>query len=1327
MSKQIWLAPILSNNRERLLERASDVLASGPAEGLLYLAASRPLLELAADRLLDGDRNRGVWGSLPVHLFRGFARFVLATAIESDTGEGLTARIAIDQEDLPLKRSLISQIIKRLAREGKLKAISPLAHREGCINTITTLIGEIQRAAKTPTEFNAIIAARASDLYPADHKGSQPSNATEPTVPLQIDFDREIGLIYSAYADALDHFGLSENDADQLRALEAFRGEVCAAKVSVPWLPDVRLMVVDGFFDFSPVQGEMLRLLIPQIPEVIVNLNRDSRNAEIFRPFDRTIDQLSKIAEFEIHESSGAYPVASGLAPLRERLFNPTLGTQASLPASSDSASDSFGLPASLDPASDSFGLPASSDSALDSPGSLTASSDPASDPSGLLPASSDSASHSSGLPPDSSIETPGRQGCLRTQESIRILDCGNRQTELRAIAKEIKRLVLLEGYRPSDVAVVVRQRSSYEDTITRVFEEEQIACTLGRRISLTDVPSVRAAMKLFELLIELDREGGALKVSQVADLMKSGYFGLSERELLALRERFDREERKLLDVTGYRRGPDELKVGQWDADELENAVAYVGSDLRVQTWIRRAQKLTARRPEPPSEEKLEDAELEGESASDDEAPASPGQDFAPRRVRAGRFFELVDIPLPGSERRSKPASEAHPALIAWSALVVDRFSRLLTDTPREAGPREMRDAVMRLLDQLQFAREVRGSQQAGITDADLPSVTLDLRGLEGLRRALAAATRSIEIAELATGEDEPRPVIKLATLLEETMRCVTAQSLLLNAGDPDGLKVLEATDIRGLSFRAVFIAGLIEGGFPLRASRDWIYPHEERERLKQYGLTLEDLSPEALLKEEHYFYQAACRATERLYLTRPLVMDDGAETVASYYIDEVTRAVAPATIERETHRGDFDGHTLFDSSRPSELAMLLVRQEERRRHPAQRRGNLPGDTIARLVSASYNLGYLSDSARKRIAIERERGGFTFGRFDGLVSSSSLIERLRGEYGLEHNFSASELSLYGKCPFKFFAEKVLGLQPRGEAALDLTALDAGSLLHEVLRRFFEPHRNQRLTDLDRAELQSELGDKADEVFDEHQQSVPPLNLQVWLIDREIRKLMLQQVLDYELSIEQQTRLRDVRPAYFELAFGMQNEGIDPSSTNQRLEFTRNVGDQNETVRLRGQIDRVDVSHDGTDTAIAYDYKLSRGASIDDMTEGRALQLHVYLSALEQLLLPGSTIAGGGYYTLRGPGPRRNQGLYRVAMKDYTGVGASTSSSLPDAEWKEKRAAMQARIWEFIDGLRAGEFAVEPSAPESTCPHCDFSAVCRYEKIRIRRKEAGEDT
>src|SRR5207253_10537122 len=209
----------------------------------------------------------------------------------------------------------------------------------------------------------------------------------------------------------------------------------------------------------------------------------------------------------------------------------------------------------------------------------------------------------------------------------------------------------------------------------------------------------------------------------------------------------------------------------------------------------------------------------------------------------------------------------------------------------------------------------------------------VDVRGLESLRRAMAAAVRSFKFASEVVSEARlwaPQPgspagvgrseratkplltrgllpPVAVSAFIDEVERSLNSQSLLISNANRDGLRVLEVTDVRGLRFRAVFIAGLIEGGFPLRASRDWIYPHEERERLKRYGLTLEDISPATLLKEEHYFYQAACRATQRLYLSRPLQLEDDSETVASYYIDELRRAVSPLAINAKTVRPDYE------------------------------------------------------------------------------------------------------------------------------------------------------------------------------------------------------------------------------------------------------------------------------------------------------------------------------------------------------------------------------------------------------------------------------------
>src|SRR5205807_5819675 len=211
----------------------------------------------------------------------------------------------IDREELPLRHSLISQIIKQLSAGGKLTAIKPLANRDGCINTIATLIGELQRAGKTADEFHVAIAECATAQAEPTSK-SLGSKSQVSSLKSQLDFDRDVALIYETYTRALDRFDLTDDDADQLRALQIMRGDVAQVgnlrskensqddNLRHPaWLDQIDLLVLDGFFDFTPVQGEMLKVMIPNIPNVIVNLNHDQQKEDIFRPVQPTLDQLN--------------------------------------------------------------------------------------------------------------------------------------------------------------------------------------------------------------------------------------------------------------------------------------------------------------------------------------------------------------------------------------------------------------------------------------------------------------------------------------------------------------------------------------------------------------------------------------------------------------------------------------------------------------------------------------------------------------------------------------------------------------------------------------------------------------------------------------------------------------------------------------------------------------------------------------------------------------------------------------------------------------------------------------------------------------------------
>ncbi|MFY9622169.1 MAG: PD-(D/E)XK nuclease family protein [Pyrinomonadaceae bacterium] len=1283
MSKEIWLGPVLGTNRERLLARCAEYVAKGETDRLLYIAASHPLLDLATQTVLDGKNVHGVWDEFPFYLFRGFVRRVLSSAVaqtsvceltgETQTEVCATSRVPIDREELPLRHSLISQIIKQLAEADQLPAIKRLANRDGCVNTIATLIGELQRAGKTAEEFAAIVESRAPDEPVQSPKSKVQSPKS------QSDFDQDVALIYSKYEEALKRFGLTDADADQLSALHTLRGDVPQivnlrsendaqvnnSRYTLQWLDNIDLLVLDGFFDFTPVQGEMVRLLIQRIPKVIININYDDRNAQIFQTFQSTIEQLKSIADFDILSAGDNVEIRGSLAPLRERLFN------VAQVAYSRSDSD----------------------------------------------------------------ESPTQITDLR----YTLLECSDRETELRSVAKEMKRLIGEENYKLSDMALVVRERAAYADLILRVFAAESVPCNLERRVAANDIPCIRATAKLLQILKDPEREHVTNpKASDLAHFIKTDYFRLSDEQLQELTKVFDERYATLLDGSDQ----DERKasrrfglgIGRWAPDVIENVIAYVGSEQRVRAWLDRADRLIRVLPS-------RDAARSFIGATDPN-----GEDAA---VTLEVEAPAPDEPPP--KEKTKRPSPIHPAAIAWTMLVIEHLREIIAQTPEQGTTNELRRALMSLLDAFQFAPEVQGPLTRLHSPADVPQVMLNVRGMEALRRALAATVRSFDVANAVVAETRPSgralksqisnlrsqksltvgsppsltggPQTPLSAFIDELERCLKSQTLSISAGDRDGLRVLEATDVRGLRFRALFIAGMNEGSFPLRASRDWLYPHEERERLKKHGLVLEDISTETLLKEEHYFYQCACRATERLYLTRPLAADDGIETVPSYYIEELRRAIAPAELARKQIRSDIDSHDVQSISSGAELAAKLVRQKAGHGQRTQTDPGEPGFSpvvASELVSRARREMYLSDSLLRRVAIETERGGDAFGPYDGQITNSDLRALLANHFGPEYVYSASGLSAYGNCAYKFFAARVLRLEPRNEAALDLPAIDAGKLLHDVLRRFFERHRKQYLPSLDREKLREEINAIADEVFKEHERLVPPLNERIWKIDCEIRKLILEQVLLHDLRLQEKTQPRGMLPTYFELAFGRASQASDPFSKPDYLKIHRHRDASSEAASIQGQIDRVDVS-ESDQSIVAYDYKLSQGARIEDMSAGRHLQIPIYLAALEQLFVPGFELAGGGYYRLRGRGKRLNQGLYRRMFSECTNVNSRTAF-VDDVEWQRIRSEVSRRVWQFIDGMRAGDFRVRPSEGKKTCKFCDHSAICRYDTYRINRKK-----
>jgi RecB family exonuclease len=299
------------------------------------------------------------------------------------------------------------------------------------------------------------------------------------------------------------------------------------------------------------------------------------------------------------------------------------------------------------------------------------------------------------------------------------------------------------------------------------------------------------------------------------------------------------------------------------------------------------------------------------------------------------------------------------------------------------------------------------------------------------------------------------------------------------------------------------------------------------------------------------------------------------------------------------------------------------------------------------------------------------------------------------KFGSDFVHSASGLSVYGNCPYRFFAQRVL----RSSRAAKPRSIYRRSTPANCCTTFCVASLNA--SPRGAAQTGSQETAKgaraiADAVFDEHERVVPPLNKQIWKIDREIRKILLDQVLLYELEIQEEAKAtasaaRIFRSCVWRHEVGGERSGFERRSRSSSRAKTF-VGE--ESIKISGQIDRVDVARDNT--LIAYDYKLSTGSSRSDIISGRSLQLPIYLEALEKLILPDQPIAGGGYYVIRGAQDRRNKGLYRASQLDYLHLRAK-NSVFTDDDWQRIRTQVVAKIWEFLDGMRAGSSSsIHPS-------------------------------
>jgi ATP-dependent helicase/nuclease subunit B len=658
-------------------------------------------------------------------------------------------------------------------------------------------------------------------------------------------------------------------------------------------------------------------------------------------------------------------------------------------------------------------------------------------------------------------------------------------------------------------------------------------------------------------------------------------------------------------------------------------------------------------------------------SGSVDLGPVSAGA-TPPGSIAAARVLRLAGIGW-GRERHLQRL-DAYIARVEWegsrrsSSSGPDPEVRAARRERKLAAARVMRRFVARLLDLVppEVGREVSLSGVARAARQFVSEFARVGSELEGI--ASTAIQRLFE--EFETVPTSPM------TSREAGERLAAAVAELAAASERPRPGKLHVGNYRsgGYSGRAhTFVVGLDAARHPGTGLQDPVLLDAERReinrRIDPRGLALRGVRP-----EENSLALQACIARLRGEVTISYSCWDlleARERFPSPFLLDVYRRVAGneeadySSLKKAF--GDPAGFLAEGDRALEEPEWWLTR--------LARTGPQDGEA-ARAVRGEFP--WLKDSWRA--GMERASGKFTV--YDGLLKSSggSLDPRTNAK-----PISCSAIQQLARCPYSYFLERVLGLEAPDKLERDPTVwldpLQAGSLQHEVFRRFFAEisaagekpslsRHSQRIEDIARGEIQT------------WRERVPPASEASFAARQEEILATCRSFVQLE-----EDHCSRVDPRWFEVAFGMPWADVPkPPGSPDPVEIRIGGG---RSFLLRGQIDRIDEAEKGLFEV--WDYKTGGMFGIVEgrgLRGGRQIQPALYASAVEKLLErcgEKGKVSRSGYFFPSAKGRGR-----RIAE---------------DRDPDELSRVLNV----LFDLLRDGAFphAADPDA----CEYCEFRVVC----------------
>jgi len=531
---------------------------------------------------------------------------------------------------------------------------------------------------------------------------------------------------------------------------------------------------------------------------------------------------------------------------------------------------------------------------------------------------------------------------------------------------------------------------------------------------------------------------------------------------------------------------------------------------------------------------------------------------------------------------------------------------------------------------------------------------------------------------------DVLEPEADLRTFKEILGDALEAESLRQGFFQKDGVLVADIMPARGLSFRAVFIPGLVERSFPAPPRQDPLLLDHERQALND-SLTAPHRLPlkrTRLLEEKILFSLAVGSAKERLILSYPrLDPSSGRERIPSFFLLNVGECLLG-------ERMDYSRLERWASYRKLPLSRYTPEKER----DAIDEGEFDLAQVAKALkggghSAFAYLGGLFPNFARAGKMAKRRWGFPlFTEYDGCLGSARARQILKERFSLSGQvLSATRLETYASCPFRYYLSEILNLKkvPSPEEIRRIEPLDRGTLLHKILHDFYRQAAAEIHLPLkpDRLAAAWKIMERvARRAFSEEEAKGGTGLALLWDLDRRSLLEDLRTFLKKEAGFDE-----NFVPENFEIQFGFERRQ-DPTLRPALLMDDKTV------VFLRGRIDRVDRSAGG-DRLRVIDYKSGKIRGEEDgFGGGTSLQLPLYLLAARQIWgWVSLEKSWAEYYSVN-----REQNFKRVLFRGEN--------------WKEKEKILKKIVATIGRGIASGIF-FPVQEDERKCRYCDFGRLC----------------